>query len=790
MSGGPAIAIVGLGGIFPDAGDPLRLWDNIAEGRCASREVAPGRWVLDPDEVFDPARPAPDKVYSLKACLIRDFDFDASGFELEEPFLRRLDCACQLALHAARSAWRDAGGAAGLDRQRIGVAIGNIALPTDGAAAWGREVLFPVLSERLLGRRLGAPAGTGPIQRFATGLPAGVIARALGLGGGSLALDAACASSLYALAWACAELRAGRADAMLAGGVSRPQSLYTQMGFSQLRALSASGRPAPFDESADGLVVGEGSGMFVLKRLEDAERARDRVYGVIRGIGLSNDVGGSLLAPNTPGQLRALRRAYREAGWSASQVDFIECHAPGTPTGDPVEVASLRALWGERGWTAGQCAIGSVKSNVGHMLTAAGAAGLMKVLLALERKTLPPNANFKRPAAALGLEASPFRVDARARPWERRDAQTPRRAAVSAFGFGGINAHVLIEEHVPAASGRVAAVAAAPRTGPPIAIVGMEARFGPCAGLRPFQELVLGGAAPRPSAPAGRWWGAEPALPGFYMGELGVRTGGYRIPPKEMEEMLPQQLLMLDTAVRALADARLKEFPAESAGVFIGLGLDLNTTNFDLRWALGPQGRRWARELGWRLSEADEARWLRLLREQAGPPLSANRTMGALGAIAASRIARELRVGGPSLAVMGEESSGLRAVEAAVRALRGGEIDAAIAGAVDVADVRAALGSHGLRPFSAAGRARPFDVGADGAVPGEGAAALVLKRLEDAKRDGDRVYAVIRGLGFASGGGVDRPAAHARTYVEALRRAYADAGTDPSTVGYIETHGS
>jgi len=791
------IAVVGIGGIFPDAPDLGRFWGNISNRRCASREIPAGRWILPPAEAFDPARPAADKVYCAKACLIDGFRLDFDGLELEAGFLSRLDPVFHLALHAARSAWRDAR-TEGLDRSRVGVIIGNIVLPTDSASAWSRELLLPVLCERLLGRRLPPEKKTDPINRFVAGLPAGVVARGLGLGGGSFALDAACASSLYALKLACDELRAGRADAMMTGGVSRPESLYTQMGFSQLRALSASGRPAPFDESADGLVVGEGAGMFVLKRLEDALRAGDRVYGVIAGIGLSNDVGGSLLAPNTPGQLRAMRAAYQEAQWAPSQVDLVECHAPGTPAGDPIEVASLKALWGERGWSAGQCLIGSVKSNVGHLLTAAGAAGLMKTLLALQHRVLPPSANFSRAGAALALEESPFRVPVECSDWGNRDAKTPRRAAVSAFGFGGINAHVLVEEYQAAPRKRhgesVPFSPAKEAAAIPIAIVGMEANFGACSGLRRFQEHVLGGQSQAAlSLPEKRWWGSgeAPRYPGHYLLEVSVAAADYRIPPKEMEEMLPQQLLMLDTAAKAVKDAALKSFPGESAGVFIGLGLDLNTTNFDLRWSLAETGRRWAKEMGWDLSPEEDAEWIRLLREAVGPALSANRTMGALGGIVASRVAREFQIGGPSLVVASEENSGLRAVEAAVRALQQGQLEVAIAGAVDLSgDLRAMMGSQALRPFTGSGSAKPFDLSADGALPGEGAAALVLKRLDDALRDGDRVYAVIKGLGFASGGGVDRPAPSAAAYTSALGRAYADAGVDASTVGYLETHGS
>jgi acyl transferase domain-containing protein len=236
---------------------------------------------------------------------------------------------------------------------------------------------------------------------------------------------------------------------MLAGGVSRPDCLFTQVGFSQLRALSPSGRCAPFDQTADGLVVGEGAGILVLKRLADALRDGDAIRGVIRGIGLSNDLRGNLLAPDSEGQLRAMRAAYTAAGWSPPDVDLIECHGAGTPVGDATELASLHTLWGETGWSRRQCALGSIKSMIGHLLTAAGAAGVIKTLLAFQHAQLPPTIHFQQAASGSVLNDGPFRVQTEVEPWERRAPGVPRRAAVSAFGFGGINAHLLLEEWNP-----------------------------------------------------------------------------------------------------------------------------------------------------------------------------------------------------------------------------------------------------------------------------------------------------------------------------------------------------
>src|SRR5581483_10599824 len=415
-----------------------------------------------------------------------------------------------------------------------------------------------------------------------------------------------------------------------------------------------------------------------------------------------------------------MRRAYERAGWQPHDVDLIECHATGTPVGDAVEFESLRELWGNGGWAPGQCAIGSVKSTVGHLLTGAGAAAVAKVLKAMEAEERPPEANFTQPAAGLDYADGPFRVLAAADRWSRRSPLEPRRAAVSGFGFGGVNAHLLLEEWtgipVPRSSPPVATGGLRPpEPAVPVAVVGMAAHFGPWGDLRAFQERVLGGDSTSP-APKRNGWGlaSEPCPPGYYIEELRFPTDRFRIPPKELEETLPQQLLMLQVAAAALDDCRASggRQPPESddptTGVFVGLGLDPNTTNFHLRWAAlagspEPRSQALPGNGGPRGSasrpDQDERQSLSPVRSQAepgnedncapsteysvlgtrysdaSPPLTANRVMGALGSIAASRIARAFHLGGPSHTVCSEEGSAARALERAVRALQAGEID-------------------------------------------------------------------------------------------------------------------
>jgi acyl transferase domain-containing protein len=442
------VAVVGMAGLFPGAPDIDNFWQNIINKIETTVDIPADRWIIEPDLMYH-SDPMPDKTFSKRACLINDFQFDPKGIDLDENLLNALDPLHKMVLQTGRKAL-DNCVTESVNKKNIGVVLAAIALPTDASSSITRKILGRSFEEKLFGTL--SPAQHQPITReecFAsrvTGFPAAILAEGLGLGGGSFTLDAACASSIYAVKLACDELQHHRSDIMLAGGVSRPECLYTQVGFSQLRALSPSGRCSPFDKNADGLVVGEGVGILTLKRLDDALRDGDDIFATIQGIGLSNDMRGNLLAPDSEGQVRAMRNAYIASGWSPQDIDLIECHGAGTPLGDVVELQSMVNIWGESDGSKRKFPIGSVKSMVGHLLTAAGAAGMIKTLLALKHQILPPSLNFKRAPADSPLHNGPFRVQTETEEWKRRNDDTPLRAAVSAFGFGGINSHLLFEE--------------------------------------------------------------------------------------------------------------------------------------------------------------------------------------------------------------------------------------------------------------------------------------------------------------------------------------------------------
>lgn len=676
------IAIVSMGCVYPDAPNPDVLWNCVRRGHCAAAEVPAERWGLDPTALLNPQVGRLDAICSKRACVVKsvptDHLPDAVRVELPE-----LDPAFHLTAAAGFQAWA-AVRTEHLRPERVAVILGNIVLPTEATTRFTLD---------LADWRSQGENRTPPLRadnRRAAGGPALFLARTLGLKGAAFTLDAACASSLYALKLAVDELRLGRADAVLAGGVSRPDLLFCQVGFNALRALSGRGVPAPFDAAGDGLVVGEGAGILCLKRRADAQRDGDEVLAVIRGLGLSNDRDGKLLAPSSEGQLRAMRQAYAQADWRPGMVDLIECHATGTPLGDAIEFASLRSLWAQEPPRSGPVVIGSSKSNFGHALTAAGAAGVIKAIQALRHGVLPPTANFVRSQAGIDLASTPFVVLSEERPWPVPSAAGPRRAAVSAFGFGGINAHLLLEEPVVISRAWSAGVTL-PADLPAIAIVGVGLQIGQMKSAADAADVLLAGAAWPPPVDT-----------------VDFDAAAFRLPPNDAESLLPQQVAMLTAADSARRMVRQTERAAEHTGIFIGLELDWNTTNFALRWR-----------------EADPGR-----RDALGPPLTAERTLGALASIIASRLARAWRAGGPCFTLAGDGGVALQALRVAMDQLQQGILDQALVGTVDLqGDPREAL----LRQMWGGPESRLF----------EGAIAIYLKRLADAEKDGDEIISIL-----------------------------------------------
>lgn len=435
------IAIVGMACIYPGADDADQFWANVLSGASFVSEVPEQRWQ---HALYFGARGERDKTSSKWGGFLSPQAFDPLELGIPPRALPSLDPAQILALLVAERALRDARvSQQAIDRSRIGVVVGAEA-SADITAQYLMRAFLPgligALPPELDARLLSFTEDSFP--GVLANVIAGRLSNRLDLGGPNYAVNAACASSLAALDCACRELESGSCDLVLAGGVDVHNSIYDYLMFTSVQALSPSGTCKTFDAGADGIALAEGVGFVALKRFADAVADGDRIYARIRGVASSSDGRSqSLTAPRPDGQLRVLRSAYERAGVDAAEVELIEAHGTGTVMGDRVELEVLTEFLREAGAGLRGCAVGSVKSQIGHAKCAAGMAGLIKTAFALHHGVIPPTRNLERPNACYDAATSPFVFHTEARPW----FAPVRTAGVSAFGFGGTNYHAVLE---------------------------------------------------------------------------------------------------------------------------------------------------------------------------------------------------------------------------------------------------------------------------------------------------------------------------------------------------------
>ncbi|MCB9779333.1 MAG: polyketide synthase dehydratase domain-containing protein [Alphaproteobacteria bacterium] len=711
MSGFPPIAIVGRSCLLPGADSPQALGDAVFAARDLVTSTPADRWGMRPADVMcaPPGTPSVasggeqqahtgDRCWADRGGYVRGWEtgWDPTGFAVPAQALDGLDPLFLWTLHTARQALAQTSASG-----RVQAIFGNLGFPA-GLMARQAEATWLSMQPAVTPDHLAA-AGIAPVDprnRFMMGGPAALLRAALELDD-AFALDAACASSLYAVKLACDRLHDGRADVVLAGAVNRADDLFIHVGFCALSALSKTGRSRPFHAGADGLVPAEGAGFVALKRLDDAQRDGDEIFGLIRGVGLSNDGRGrGLLAPAAAGQQRAMEAAWRVAGLDPRTVGLIECHATGTPVGDGTELESMGAVFGSQGGRGGErLPIGSLKSNMGHLITAAGVAGLIKVTEAMRRGARPPTLHVEDQHP--DLAGSPFRVVEEVEAWAG-----PRRASVSAFGFGGNNAHVVVDE-APAPGW-----APAPdtlRAEPELAVVGIGAVVGPAPDAATWAELLRTGGSLIEGGSA-------------RVDRIRVDMKGLRFPPNDLRQTLPQQVAVLQATREAV---RGVELPRDTTGVYIGMETDPEVARYGLRWRLATWAPQWG-------AGGD---WLGAARDGVVPELESAGVLGTMPNIPANRLNSQLDVAGPSFVVADGEASGLVALDVAARALRSGELDAAVVGAVDMSVQPAHLmAMAALDPQTGA--------------PADAAVVLVLKRRADAEAAGETILAL---LGQGSG---------------------------------------
>ena len=455
------LAIIGIGCLFPQANDPDAYWSNITEGIDAISDIPPTHWQIA--DYYDRDPKSPDMTYGQRGGFISPVPFNPMEFNIPPNIMEAIDTSQLLGLVAAGHALKDAGYGAerDYDRSRASVILG-VTGTLELVIPLGARLGHPIWRQALKEAGVDETVAADVVQRISDSyvpwqensfpgllgnVVAGRISKQYDLGGTNCVVDAACASSFSALHLASMELASGKADMVVTGGIDTFNDIFMYMCFSKTPALSPTGNAKPFDAAADGTILGEGLGIVVIKRLADAERDGDKIYAVIRGVGSSSDgKGDAIYAPNAAGQKKALINAYNRAGVTPDSIGLLEAHGTGTKVGDAVEVNALRDVFGEA--ETPWCSLGSVKSQIGHTKAAAGAAGLIKAALALHHKVLPPTIKVEKPLEEVSAGRTPFYLTTEKRPWLSRGT-APRRAGVSAFGFGGSNFHVVLEEYQP-----------------------------------------------------------------------------------------------------------------------------------------------------------------------------------------------------------------------------------------------------------------------------------------------------------------------------------------------------
>ena len=809
------IAIIGLSCLFPDSENPEKYWQNLLKRKDLTSLATDEQMGVDANIFYADKKGITDKCYCLKGGYIRNFEFDASGCQIEPNILQDLDPLYQWSFYVAKEALKDSGY---LDNISVlancGVILGNLSFPTRKSHHLFSPIYHQAINsaiQKLLDLQSFQLKSNAKkvsyLNSNISGYPASLIAQCLSLSAISFSLDAACASSLYGIRLACDYLLANKANLMLAGAVSCGDPLFINQGFSIFQAYPENSQAFPLNKSSGGLVAGEGAGMVVLKRYEDAVRDGDRIYATIESIGLSNDGRGKfVLSPNQKGQVLAFERAYAQAGITPDSIDYVECHATGTPVGDIAELNSMATFFGRYQTSP---LLGSVKSNLGHLLTAAGMAGLIKVILSMREEVIPPTINIDQPLCSNDGKIGSDRIVQAPIPWPQKDAQ--KRAAISAFGFGGCNAHLILESSAEVSQ-------TAPEFTPenfkpipptPLAIVGMDALFGACEDLDSFARTIYDGKQHFIPVPQQRWQGintqsellkaysfADGKAPlGAYIQDFELDFLRFKLPPRDEDQLIPQQLLMLKVADNAIKDAGLSS--GQNVAVLIAMGTELALHQFRGRVDLSWQIQAALEQAGVPLPLEKIAELEAIAKDSLHPPAQVNRYTSLIGNIMASRISALWDFSGPSFTVSAEENSVFRAIEIAQLLLSQAEVEAVVVGAVDLAGgFEHVLLHHQRAPIHEGNPTLSFDQQSNGWLVGEGAGAIVLKRQNLAAQHHDRVYAVIEAIAFAQ----DRDCTHlindlpqvasAEAVYQACQNAFQQSGIAPRDIGYLEVFGS
>lgn len=827
------VAIIGLGCVLPDAAAPTAFWQNQLAGHSALRPLRGPLW----EGHFDPDPRAPDRTTSLIGARVEGFQFDWRRFRIPPAEAADINPLQLMILDAGAQAL---GAVRVLPRETTGIVLGALGLgwQRDSGLRIRLPVLCAAVEDSPAFQALAAPARAAVLAAARAALDrelkpvsednvinasasvaAGRIAMYFDLRGLHYSVDAGFASAMSAAEAGVRLLRDGTLDTVLVGGSSE---LLTPL---ELIAMAKLGVLAPrelrsFDQAAQGTLLGEGVAVFALKRLSDAERDGETILAVLRGVGGATVVEDDLTTVRPAGLVQAQRRAYAEAGIAPDTVGLLECDAPGSPAADAAEVRALVEVLGRDAQPG--VMLSSAKPFVGHARAAAGAVGLLRAVLCLHHRVVPAQIGFQSPHPALELEATPFQIPTTSRPLSARGGAAQPRAGVSAIGLGGIYYHALLEGYsgdgrpvrktVPLAAPTIGATspAVSAASGVPIAITGMGGSFPGARGVPALWRRLQEGYDATREVPPERWLIDQYYDPdtnrldtaytriGCFLDELPGDAARFGVPAAAHAALDPSQLLVLEAADEALADAGYAPGRWDPARVSVILAfLPYQGKKFlaDLRAHFVPFGAALSDAL---LGQGVPQGATRLILQQAEerakaglPPITAHTLTGYLGSVNAARVAARHGFRGPHCVVDSACASTHAAMHAAVRALQQGACDVVLCGGVwcDVSP-EFYVAACRFNALSATG-SHPFSSRADGFIPGEGGGVFVLRRLADAERLGEPIHAVLRAVaGSSDGRGRSVLAPSPEGESMAMRRALREAGLLPEQVDYVECHGT
>lgn len=679
-----SIAIVGRSCLLPEALTIDSFWNILCGGQDVLTSASPDAVNIS-GEALKEAASDQNEIPHLIGGYVKGFDtvFDPDGFQLSSSEMMRASEADQWVAHTARACIRDAG----LDDPvrsgllKTSLILGNLSLPTPEFSRFCESVWE--------GKNPGNSA------RFMSGSPALFAAQALGLSGPAFSLDAACASSLYGISRACDLLQTGEATFVLAGALNHADQLFLHGGFHQLQALSLSGLSKPLQSDGDGLVPSEGAAFIGLMRHEDAMKLGCPVLGIISGIGLSNDgKSKGFLVPSPEGQVLAMKRAYDQAKIRPEAIRYLECHATGTPTGDGAEIQAIRQVF-----EGAPLRAGSLKGHMGHLITVSGMASVLKIIEIFRRKQIPPTLHWQNPLPE--VSGAGLQISSDIQAWSGDD----QFAAVSAFGFGGNNAHLILkapghesESSDPATfNGSVQGGTTKTTPGPDrphkAALIGVELRVGGSENLADF----LNSGKPEKNT------GGPKVDP--LQGTIDLDLSKTASPPNDLNAALPQQLLIAELALN-LTEQGVTFDPAKT-GVFAGMETHPDVARYGQRWRKGDKS--------------------------ICQPLSASGVIGTLPNIVANRLNRMFEITGSGLTISSEQLSGLDALSWAINDIEIGKLESAVVAAVDFScdpvHIQALFNRDG-----------------EESRVSDGAVVLVLKSLDAAQKNQDNILGVFEAV--------------------------------------------